>query len=118
VISRVESYEGNAQAATQAIIAKSEEQQAIVNENVAVEENAQLSLQPQGEQPQSGGEEEMNELATDDEILRAEKELGFDLAETEHIPSSMEPLEDIAEASSDASQTTMEESDDKKDFEI
>ncbi len=115
VITRVESYDGaNAEAAAAKILekavlaqeqAKRDEQ--LIQKTEVPPHEAQVEFQFQSAEvagvTRTG---EANDMATDDEILAAEKEMGFDnnsaeSVELEYIPAAMEPIEDLQKAIAD-----------------
>lgn len=113
VITRVESYDGaNAEAAAAKILEKAvqaqQQQQALDLQTSKNQEpqssEAQAEFQFQTTAVEARGE--ANDMATDDEILAAEKEMGFEnnsaeSVELEYIPAAMEPIEDLQKAIAD-----------------
>lgn len=110
VISRAESYESqDAEAAANRILAKGEafmkaEQQA--KENEVIEPSPQLELTPEAiieniDAQKITKAEAIEESATDEDIMSAEKELGFDekTSEEEFILPNLEPIDDILKES-------------------
>ena len=114
VIARAESYESqDADAAANRILAKGEEfikAEIAARENEVIEQPAQLELSSENiieqlenqKQQIAVAVEEVEESATDEDIMSAEKELGLEALEgglEGEVVSSMEPIEDVIKKS-------------------
>lgn len=114
VIARAESYESqDADAAANRILAKGEEfmkAEMAARENEVIEPSPQLELTPENviEQLETQklqnqvADEGIEESATDEDIMSAEKELGLEALEgglDGEVVSSMEPIEDVIQKS-------------------
>lgn len=106
VITRVESYDGaNAEAAAAKLLEKAEQFKVLEEQALAAPAVTEMQAPEQHEfkfegQPANEKNEEATDMATDDEILDAEREMGIE-SEIEHIPASMEPIDELQKAISE-----------------